>query len=88
MKIEDMKTTGKNVLLRLSMDSEYLKKAKKSICKDCENSEGWLTENYLCKIAENNPFSLDVEYKEEGVFHTQIIKCNMFEERKKEQNVL
>ena len=63
------------IMFKLSLDSNYIKKSKMSICKDCVHNNGWLKEFYDCEIYN----IVSVEYKQEGVFHTEIIKCNKYE---------
>ena len=65
------------IIMKLGLDPEYITKSKKSICKDCVHNEGFKDENYECKLANAGvPFSVD--YKREGVFHAEIIKCTKF----------
>ena len=66
-----------DIEFKLHMDPLWIEKSKKSICKDCVHNEGFNDEFYECKLANAGvPFS--VEYKREGVFYSQIIKCNKF----------
>ena len=64
---------------KLGLDPEYINKSKESICKDCIHNLGFNKQFYDCeKAALNFGFDLVVYYKEEGMFHSQIIKCNEY----------
>jgi len=62
-----------NIQCRLTLDPEYIEKAKQSICKDCLNRIRFDGEYFLCALS-----GVRVEYKREGVFHTQIVECDCF----------
>jgi len=64
--------------IRLSYDSEYIEKSKKSICQYCINNLGFNGELYECQVANNN-LNFEVAYKREGVFHSEIISCQEYE---------
>jgi len=78
---ESKGSTPFEILNRITLDKDYIEKAKKSICKDCENNLGFGREFYLC----SQGHFAHVEYKKEGVFHTEIIKCDKYGKQKEEE---
>lgn len=67
-------------IMKLQYDPRYIAKSYKSICKRCEHMIQWKKDHYECRLANQNvPF--DVEYRREGVFHSQIIKCEKFQKK-------
>jgi hypothetical protein len=65
------------ILFKLGLDPNYITKAKQSICQDCVWNLGFKEDFYECKQA-NDGVPFEVEYKREGVFHTEIVKCEKF----------
>jgi len=74
-------STPFEIFNRLMLDKEYVSKAKKSICIDCENNLGFGREFYLC----SQGHFVRVEYRKEGVFHTEIIKCDKYGKQKEKE---
>jgi len=62
------------------LDPDYIEKSRKSICKNCINNSGFNGEFYDCNVVFYKGCDVDVSYKKEGVFHTQIISCSDYEE--------
>ena len=71
----------RQIAFRKSLDPEYIEKSKKSICKDCIHNLGFNGEFYDCEKVDNSfNLELEIEYKQEGVFFTEIIKCTKYTE--------
>lgn len=57
------------------LDPNYIKKSKNSICKTCIHQLYWNGEFYECAVIDAD---LVVKYKEDDIFHTEIIQCNKY----------